>query len=131
MPARSDKARVPSQRQLRIGELVRHALAEIFREKEIRDEALAGIFLTVSQVRVSPDGRNATAYVMPLGGRDRDPVVAALNAHAKFIRGELGRLVDLKFVPAIVFRGDETFDEAEHIGAILRSPSVSRDLDNN
>ncbi len=126
---RSRKSSGPSQRQLRMGEVVRHALSGIFRETDIRDDGLAGVFITVSEVRVSPDGRNATAYVLPLGGENTATVIAALNLHTKFLRGELGHAVDLKFTPALTFRADTSFDESGKIEEVLRTPDVARDLD--
>src|ERR1700741_4904872 len=87
----------PSQRQLRAGELVRHALVEIFREEEINDPVLAGVSVTVTEVRVNPDMRHATVFVEPLGGENADEVVKALNKHGKFVRGHLGRLIDMRF----------------------------------
>ena len=130
MAERSQKKSGPSQRQLRMGEVVRHALAEIFRETEIRDDDLNGTFITVSEVRMSPDGRNATTYVMPLGGENADVVIKALNRHTKFLRGELGHAVDLKFTPALDFRIDRSFDESDKIEQALKTPHVSRDLEN-
>ncbi len=129
MSDRSKKPSGPSQRQLRMGEVVRHALAEIFRETEIRDDDLVGTFITVTEVRVSPDGRNAVAYVMPLGGEKADVVIAALNRHTKFLRGELGHKVDLKFTPALDFKIDRSFDESQKIEQALKSPAVARDLE--
>jgi len=112
-----------------MGEVVRHALVEIFRDTDIRDTDLAGVFVTVSEVRVSPDGRNATAYVMPLGGQNTEQVITALNRHTKFLRGELGRAVDLKFTPALTFREDTSFDESDKIRAALQTAKVARDLE--
>ena len=128
MADRAQRSSGPSQRQLRMGEVVRHALAEIFRETDIRDDDLIGAFITVSEVRVSPDGRNATAYVMPLGGKNADIVIAALNQHTKFLRGELGHAIDLKFTPALEFRIDRSFDESQKIDQALKSEKVARDL---
>ncbi|MEO0619051.1 MAG: 30S ribosome-binding factor RbfA [Pseudomonadota bacterium] len=129
MADRSHRARGPTQRQLRMGEVVRHALAEIFRETEIRDDDLTGAFITVSEVRVSPDGRNATAYVMPLGGKNAETILPALNRHAKFLRGELGHNIDLKFTPALEFRIDRSFEESQKIDRALKAPEVARDLE--
>lgn len=119
----------PSQRQLRAGELVRHALAEILREEEVHDDAMAGVSVTVSEARMSPDLKHATVFVQPLGGGHADEVVAALNRHAKFLRGELGRHVDLKFTPDLRFRRDESFEAAAHMDALFNSPAVRRDLE--
>ena len=119
----------PSQRALRAGELVRHALAEILSRGEVHDPVLEGHMITVPEVRMSPDLRQATIYVMPLGGRDAKDVLAALERNRKFLRGEIARRVNLKFAPDIRFRIDERFDEAERIEKLLRTPAVQRDLD--
>jgi len=102
----------PSQRQLRAGELIRHALVEILREEDFNDEALTGVSVTVTEVRMSPDLRHAVCFVEPLGGENADVVVKALNRHAKFLRGRLGRLIDMKFTPDLKFLHDQSFDEA-------------------
>ncbi|MEX0589727.1 MAG: 30S ribosome-binding factor RbfA [Xanthobacteraceae bacterium] len=117
-----------SQRQLRVGELIRHALADVLARGETPDEALASRVITVPEVRMSPDLRLATIYVMPLGGRDQAAVVAALERNKKFLRGEIVQRVNLKFAPEIHFQIDERFDEAERIERLLRSPEVARDL---
>jgi ribosome-binding factor A len=119
----------PSQRQLRVGEAVRHALAEVLAQGEVHDPVLEGHMVTVPEVRMSPDLRLATIYVMPLGGRDGQAVVAALERNKRFLRGVIARKVNLKFAPDIRFRLDERFDEAERIEKLLRSPEVKRDLD--
>lgn len=121
----------PSQRQLRAGELVRHALAEILREEEVHDEAMAGVSVTVTEARMSPDLKHATVFVQPLGGGQADAVVAALNRNTRFLRGELGRHVDLKFTPDLRFRRDESFEAAAHMEALFNSPQVRRDLEAN
>ncbi len=126
--ARHDHPTGPSQRVLRVGELVRHALADMLTRGEIHDPTLEGHMITVPEVRMSPDLRVATAYVMPLGGRDTQDVVAALERNKKFLRGEIARRVNLKFAPEIRFRPDERFDEAERIEKLLRTPEVQRDL---
>src|ERR1044071_6168047 len=110
---RSDKSAGPSQRQLRVGELIRHALAEMLARGDIHDEVLARHVVTVPEVRMSPDLRLATIYVMPLGGKDLQPVLAALEGHKRYIRGEIAHAVNLKFAPDIRFLADETFDEAD------------------
>ena len=120
-----------SQRQLRVSELVRHALAEILSQGNLHDEALTGHIITVPEVRMSPDLKLATVYVMPLGGRDTDKVIAALERNKKFLRGEVAHRVNLKFAPDIRFRVDERFDEAERIEKLLRTPAVQRDLTPN
>src|SRR5262245_66054289 len=125
---RSEKNTGPSQRQLRVGELIRHALAEMLSRGEIYDPILANHVVTIPEVRLSPDLRLATVYVMPLGGKDVKPVLAALERHKKYIRGEIAHEVNLKFAPDIRFMADETFDEAARIDEILRSPKVAQDL---
>ena len=119
----------PSQRQLRVAELIRHAVADALTRGEIIDEGLSGRVITVPEVRMSPDLRIATVYVMPLGGRDGQPVIKALAANAKFLRGLIARRVAMKFVPDLRFRLDETFDYAGRIDEVLRKPDVSRDLE--
>lgn len=118
----------PSQRQLRAGELIRHALVEILREEEIADPDLAGVSVTVTEVRMSPDLRHAHAFVEPLGGADADRMVSALNRHARFLRGRLGRSIDMKFTPDLRFIHDESFTEAARMDALFRDPKVARDL---
>src|SRR5437588_5022227 len=117
-----------SQRQLRVGEQVRHAIAEILAQGHVHDPDLEGHIITVPEVRMSPDLKLATIYVMPLGGRDTDIVLAALERNKKFLRGEIARRVNLKFAPDVRFRVDERFDEAERIEKLLRTPAVQRDL---
>ena len=117
-----------SQRQLRVGELIRHELAEILSRGDIHDPVVEAHMITVPEVRMSPDLRLATIYVMPLGGRDATDVVAALERNKRYIRGEIARRVNLKFAPEIRFRVDERFDEAERIEKLLRTPVVQRDL---
>lgn len=118
----------PSQRQLRAGELVRHALVDIFREEEIADPALAGVSVTVTEVRLSPDLRHATVFVEPLGGEHYGEVVEALNRHAKFVRGRLGKLIDMRFTPELKFLHDETFNEAARMSRLFDDPKVAQDL---
>jgi len=117
-----------SQRQLRVGEMIRHAVAELLSRGEVHDDVLAAHVVTIPEVRMSPDLRLATVYVMPLGGKDVAEVIAALGRNKKFIRGEVARAVNLKFAPDVRFMADETFDEAQRIDDILRSPGVVRDL---
>jgi ribosome-binding factor A len=119
-----------SQRQLRVGEAVRHAIADILAHGSARDTDLEGHIITVPEVRMSPDLKLATIYVMPLGGRDIELVIEALERNKKFLRGEVARRVNLKFAPDIRFRVDERFDEAERIEKLLRTPAVQRDLQN-
>jgi len=118
-----------SQRQLRVGELVRHALADMLTRGEVHDPILEGHIITVPEVRMTADLRLATIYVMPLGGRDAAEVVAAFERHKKFLRAELAHRINLKFAPDIRFRVDERFAEAERIDKLLHSPEVTRDLD--
>jgi ribosome-binding factor A len=125
---RDTRASGPSQRALRAGELVRHAIAEILSRGDVHDPVLANHLVTVPEVRMSPDLRQATIYVMPLGGKDSKDVLAALERNKKFLRGEIAHRVNLKFAPDIHFRIDERFDEAERIEKILRTPEVQRDL---
>jgi ribosome-binding factor A len=117
----------PSQRQQRVAELVRHALAEVLSRGDLRDEVLTSHVVTVPEVRMSPDLKLATAYVMPLGGKDEAAVVAALERNRKILRQEVARRVNLKFAPELRFRRDESFDEAARIDALLRSDKVARD----
>jgi ribosome-binding factor A len=125
----SGKTTGPSQRQLRVGELVRHSLAELLARGEIHDEVLASHALTIPEVRMSPDLRLATIFVMPLGGKDIEAVLAALEANKRYIRGVVARAVNLKFAPEVRFRADQTFDEALRIDRLLASDKVRQDLD--
>ena len=120
-----------SQRQLRVGELIRHELAEMLSRGDIHDPVVEAHMITVPEVRMSPDLRLATIYVMPLGGRDATDVVAALERNKRYVRGEIARRVNLKFAPEIRFRVDERFDEAERIEKLLRTPVVQRDLESD
>jgi ribosome-binding factor A len=117
-----------SHRQLRVGETVRHAIADILAQGLVHDPVLEGHLVTVPEVRMTADLKLATIYVMPLGGRDTDAVIEALDRNRKFLRGEIARRVNLKFAPDIRFRADERFDEAERIEKLLRTPAVQRDL---
>jgi ribosome-binding factor A len=130
MPRHHTKNTAPggSQRQLRIGETVRHAIAEILSQGSVHDPELDGHIITVPEVRMSPDLKLATIYVMPLGGRDTDKVMAGLERNKKFLRGEVAHRVNLKFAPDLRFRVDDRFDEAERIEKLLRTPAVQRDL---
>ena len=126
---RDEKSTGPSQRQLRVGELIRHALAELLARGEVHDDVLSAHVVTVPEVRMSPDLRLASIYVMPLGGKDVDAVVAALDRNKKFIRAEIARAINLKFAPDIRFLPDETFDEAQRIERLLASDKVRQDID--
>jgi ribosome-binding factor A len=117
-----------SQRQLRVGELIRHELADMLSRGEVHDPVIETHMITVPEVRMSPDLRLATIYVMPLGGSDKKEVLDALDRNKRYIRGEIARRVNLKFAPEIRFRIDERFDEAERIEKLLRTPVVRRDL---
>jgi len=123
-------SQMPSQRQLRVGELVRHALADMLTRGAVHDPVMQNHLITVPEVRMTADLRLATIYVMPLGGRDADAVLAALERNKRFLRGEIARQINLKFAPELRFRIDERFDEAERIERLLRTPEVQRDLDN-
>jgi ribosome-binding factor A len=118
-----------SQRQLRVGELIRHEVADLFARGEVHDPVIETNMITVPEVRMSPDLRLATIYIMPLGGRDGAAVLEALERNKRYMRGEIARRVNLKFAPDIRFRLDERFDEAERIEKLLRTPEVQRDLD--
>ena len=118
----------PSQRALRAGEVIRHAIADILSRGEVHDPVLQGHVITVPEVRMSPDLKLATIYVMPLGGRDVKAVVDALERNKRWLRGEIAHRVNLKFAPDIRFRVDERFDEAERIEKLLHTPQVQRDL---
>jgi len=126
--AASPRARGPSQRQLRVGEMLRHALSDILMRGEVRDPGLDGVPVTVTQVVPSPDMRHATVFCEPLGGKNAGAVVEALNRHRGFIRGQMGKLIALKFTPDLRFVEDTSFAEAEKIETLLKSSRVQRDL---
>ena len=128
-PRRPAGPQGPSQRQLRAGELVRHALVEILREEELSDPALDGVSVTVTEVRMSPDLRHALCFVEPLGGVHAGEVVAGLNRVARFIRGRLGHAIELKFTPDLKFAHDESFNAAAQMDRLFDDPKVRRDLD--
>ena len=128
MKREPNKPQGPNQRMLRVGELVRHALSALFARGEIDDPLLEGKIITVPEVRMSPDLKLASCYVMPLGGEGAEEVAAALNRHHKFIRGRIAPDLDLKFAPDFRFFVDETFEQYGRIDAILRSDKVQRDL---
>ncbi|MCJ2047251.1 30S ribosome-binding factor RbfA [Methylobacterium sp. J-078] len=119
----------PSQRQQRVAELIRHAIAEVLQRGDIQDAVLSAHVITVPEVRMSPDLKLATAYIMPLGGLNEAPVIAALERNKKALRQEVARRVNLKFAPDLRFLRDETFDEADRIDALLRTDKVRRDLE--
>jgi ribosome-binding factor A len=118
----------PSQRQLRVGEMLRHALAQILNRSDIRDPDLEGVSVTITQVKPSADMRYATVYCEPLGGKNAGTIIAALNRHKGFLRGEMGRMIAIKFTPDLRFVEDQSFAEAEKIENLLKSPLVQRDL---
>ncbi len=120
----------PSQRQLRVGEQVRHALSEVLQRGEIRDDLIESTVISVSEVRMSPDLKIATAFVSPLGAADDDAVIKALARNAKFIRGRVtNALRQMKYMPEFRFRLDTSYDNMSKIDELLRSPEVARDLD--
>lgn len=123
------KIGTPGQRQLRVGELVRHAMAEILARGELREPELEGVIVTVPEVKLSPDLKIATCYVMPLGGQDAKAVVEALDRHRRFLRGEVAHRINMKFAPDLRFRVDTSFEEGSRIDALLRSdPVIRRDV---
>jgi ribosome-binding factor A len=119
----------PSQRQLRVGELVRHALSDMLARGAVHDEVIETHMITVPEVRMTADLQLATVYLMPLGGRDTEQVLAAFNRNRRFLRGEIARRINLKFAPELRFRIDDRFAEAERIEKLLRTPRVRRDLE--
>ncbi|HEY2179728.1 MAG TPA: 30S ribosome-binding factor RbfA [Caulobacteraceae bacterium] len=126
-PGRPPKAG-PTQRQLRAGELVRHALVEILREEDLADPALSGVSITISEVKVSPDLKHAIAFVEPLGGQNAPAVVAGLNRAAGLLRGKLGHMIEMRFTPSLKFVHDDSFEAAAHMRRLLDDPRVRRDL---
>ncbi len=125
-PSERDKS--PGQRQLRVGEELRHLLAELLERGDMRDPDLRGVSITVTAVDVSPDLRNATAFIMPLGGQDEPRLLAAMRRAAPWFRARVGEKAGLRYAPEIRFEIDRTFDEADRIGALLRRPDVARDI---
>lgn len=119
----------PSQRQLRVGELVRHAIADVLTRAEVPEAVFKGHLVTIPEVRMSPDLKLATAYVVSHGRKDVAAVVEALNRSARPLRGALSGRVELKFMPQLRFMADTSFDEGARIDALLRSPEVRRDVD--
>ncbi|HWW27913.1 MAG TPA: 30S ribosome-binding factor RbfA [Caulobacter sp.] len=124
----------PSQRQLRAGELIRHALVDILREEELADPALQGVSVTVSEVRMSPDLKHAICFVEPLGAgvtgesaQHIDEIIKALNGAAKFLRGRLGKAIDMKFTPDLKFIHDESFSSAAYMDRLFLDPRVQQD----
>lgn len=125
----ASRSKPPSQRQLRVGEEIRHALVRVLGRGDLHDPILSEANVTVTQVEVSPDLKSATAFVVPLGGGHMDEVVAAFNRAAGFLRGQLGREIQLRYTPRVVFEPDLSFDRADEVERLLRSPRVRRDLD--
>lgn len=129
MTRRSQSAKGPSQRQLRAGEVVRHALVDVLARGEIRDPDLVGVSVTIGEVRASPDLKHMTVFVAPLLGQgDPDKIAKALTRASSFLRGRLAKSVDMKFAPTLHFQPDVSYDEANHIDELLRRPEVLRDL---
>jgi ribosome-binding factor A len=120
--------RAPSQRQLRVGEVIRHALADILQRGDVHDPAFDGVVVTVPEVRVAPDLRLATVFVVPLGGKGSSAILAAFERNKKYLRGEVARRVNLRYAPDLNFQLDASFDEGDRIERLLRSPEVTRDL---
>lgn len=121
----------PSQRLLRVGEAIRHALAEVLAREELRDPALTGVSVTISEVKPSPDLRTAHVFVLPLGGRDKGEVLAGLGRCAPFLRGQVAKRVRLKFTPELHFRLDDRFERADRISQLLNDERVRADLTKN
>jgi ribosome-binding factor A len=121
-------AKPPGQRQLRVGEELRHVLAYIFERETFRDPALADVRLTVTEVRPSPDLRHARVYIVPLGGGDTAPILEGLQRVKPFLRREIASRVTMRYIPDLIFAADTTFDEAERIARLLHKPEVARDL---
>ena len=119
----------PSQRQLRAGELVRHALVDILRQADPADEAIKGVLVTVSEVRMSPDLKHALVFVEPLGGDNAATVVSGLNRVTRYLRGQLGRVIEMRFTPELKFVHDDSFDAAERMKRLLDDPRVRRDVE--
>lgn len=129
---RSEGGKGPSQRQLRVGEQVRHALSDLLQRGEVSDDLIEASVISVSEVRMSPDLKIATAFVSPLGAKDEDAVVEALNRHARFIRGRISpALRQMKYMPEFRFRLDTSYDNMSRIDQLLRSPEVARDIDDD
>ncbi len=129
LKGRAKVAAGPSQRQLRAGELIRHALVDILREHDFTDPDLEGVSVTVSEVRMTSDLKHAICFIAPLGGGQAPEVVKAMNRHAKFLRGLLGHNIDMRFTPALKFLRDESFEAAEHMTRLFDDPRVKRDLE--
>ena len=131
MPAKNKAAKGPTQRQLRVGEVIRHCISDLLSRREIHDGELESSIVTIPEVRMSNDLRIATVYVMPLGGGDEEKIVKALANNQKFIRGVVARAVNLKFAPELRFKKDASFDEGMRIDALLDAVAVRRDIESN
>jgi ribosome-binding factor A len=118
----------PGQRQLRVGELIRHAMADILTRGDVHDPALEGMVVTVPEVRVTPDLKLATIFLIPLGGKGMDTVVATFERNKRFLRGEIAHRINLRYAPQIRFQLDRSFEEGDRVDALLRKPEVQRDL---
>jgi len=128
MPRNRNSKQPPGQRLLRVGEEIRHALAHVFERETFRDPALMGVSITVTEVRPSPDLRHARVYVVPLGGGDVKAIMEGLKRVKPFLRRRISEMIQMKFLPDLVFAHDTTFDQAEHIATLLHRPEVARDL---
>src|ERR1700761_3567009 len=126
--SRDPRDKGPSQRQLRVGEMLRHAISQILVRGDIRDPDLEGVSVTITQVKPSPDMRHATVFCEPLGGQNADRIITALNRHKAFIRGQMGHMIEMKFTPELRFVEDHSFAEAQKIETLLKSDRVARDL---
>ena len=126
--ASDSRGHAPSQRQLRVGELIRHALADILQRGDVHDPALEGMVVTVPEVRVTPDLKLATVFLMPLGGKGADTVVDVFDRNKRFLRGEIAHRINLRYAPDLRFQLDTSFAEGDRVDALLRRPEVKRDL---
>ena len=122
-------AKAPSQRMLRVGELIRHRIAELLARGEVHDDVLASHVITIPEVRLSPDLKFATVYVMPLGGNDVKPVVEALTRNKKYLRAAVAETLNLRYAPDLRFKEDKTFEEVTRIDRLLDSPKVRQDIE--
>jgi len=118
----------PSQRQLRVGELIRHALAEILARGEIADPDIDGVIITVPEVRMSPDLKHALCLVMPLGGKNTDKVIIGLERSSRWLRGKVARKVNLKFAAELHFRLDSRYEDDDRVTELLKAPDIAKDL---
>ena len=126
---KTSSAKAPTQRMLRIGELIRHRIAELLVRGDIHDDVIASHSITIPEVRISPDMKLATIYVMPLGGDDMKPVIAALERNKKYIRAQVAQTLNLRYAPDLRFREDQTFEESTRIDRLLDSPHVRQDIE--